>query len=135
MASNKARAYFSLGGYNFNPDQITQMLELEPTMVNNAGAFSSLDQPAISMWELSTEWVEDDIDIFRLTSDLIERIQPKKEPILKAIEAYNLSPRVGVVLKLSCDEEEPRPDVGFGAGTIRFLSDIGAFIHVDYDVR
>jgi hypothetical protein len=37
-----------------------------------------------------------------------------------------------VVLVLSVDKNETAPDVGFGARTIRFLADIGAFINVDY---
>jgi hypothetical protein len=37
-----------------------------------------------------------------------------------------------VVLELSVDKEETCPEVGFGARTIRFLADIGAFIDVDY---
>jgi hypothetical protein len=30
------------------------------------------------------------------------------------------------------DKDETVPDVGFGARTIRFLSEIGAFINIDY---
>jgi hypothetical protein len=35
---------------------------------------------------------------------------------------------------LSVDKNETAPDVGFGARTIRFLADIGAFINVDYQL-
>ena len=132
MASNKARAHFTLSGYHFNPDDITRLLGIEPTSVDASGARSSLDKPVISSWELSTETVTDDVDVYKLTDNLIKQIEPAKEKILQVAKSHNLSPRIGVELVLSVDKEESVPDVGFGARTIRFLADIGAFINVDY---
>ena len=134
MASNKGRAYFALAGYHFNPDDITRLLGIEPTSVNSAGANSSLDKPVLSSWELSTDNVTDDIDVFALTDIIIKQLEPIKEKLLQVIESHNLSPRVGVVLVLAVDKDESVPDVGFGARTIRFLAEIGAFINVDYQL-
>lgn len=132
MASNQARAYFALSGYHFNPDDITRLLGVQPTSVNAAGANSGLDKPVISSWELSTDTITDDVDVYKLTDVIIKQVEPVKEKILQVIKSHNLSPRVGVVLVLSVDKDESAPDVGFGARTIRFLADIGAFINVDY---
>ena len=132
MPANKGRAYFALGGYHFNPDDVTRVLGIEPTTVDASGANSGLDSPAISSWELSTETITDDIDVYELTNELIKQIEPAKEKILELIKSHNLSPRIGVVLVLSVDKNETAPDVGFGARTIRFLAEIGAFINVDY---
>ena len=134
MASNKGRAYFALSGYHFNPDDITRLLGIEPTSVNAAGANSGLDKPVISSWELSTDTIKDDVDVYELTNELIKQIEPVKEKILEVIKSHNLSPRVGIVLVLSVDKDEAVPDVGFGARTIRFLAEIGAFINVDYQL-
>lgn len=134
MASNKGRVYFALGGYHFNPDDITRLLGIEPTSVNAAGANSGLDRPVISSWELSTDTVTDDVDIYKLTDIIVKQLEPAKEKILQVIKSHNLSPRVGVVLVLSTDKDESSPDVGFGARTIRFLAEIGAFINVDYQL-
>jgi hypothetical protein len=137
LASNKGRAYFSLVGYHFNPDDITRLLGVEPTSVNDAGTKSGLDSPVISSWELSTDTVngdEDDVDVYKLTEIIIKQLEPIKEKILEVCKSHNLSPRVGVVLTLSVDKEESSPEVGFGARTIRFLADIGAFINVDYEL-
>ena len=134
MASNKARAYFALSGYHFNPDDITRLLGIQPTSVNAAGANSGLDKPVISSWELSTDTITDDVDVYDLTGNLIKQVEPVKEKILQVIKSHNLSPRIGVVLVLSIDKNESTPDVGFGARTIRFLADIGAFINVDYQL-
>lgn len=135
MASNKGRAFFALCGYHFNPDDITRLLGVEPTAINAAGAHSGLDKPVISSWELSTETVnsdESEVDIYKLTDSLLKQLEPVKEKIVEVCKSHNLSPRIGVVLTLSVDKNESSPDVGFGARTIRFLADIGAFINVDY---
>ncbi|BCK87710.1 hypothetical protein MIZ01_1501 [Sideroxyarcus emersonii] len=131
LASNKARAYFALRGYHFDPDDITRLLGIEPTSVDASGARSPLDKPVISSWELSTETMTDNIDVYKMTDVIIKKIEPAKEKILQVIKSHNLSPRVGVILVLSTDKGATRPDVGFGARTIRFLADIGAFADVD----
>jgi len=132
LPANKGRAYFALGGYHFNPDDITHLLGIEPTSVDASGANSGLDKPVISSWELSTDNTTDDVDVYKLTDIIIKQIEPVKDKILQVIKSHNLSPRVGVVLVLSVDKDETSPDVGFGARTIRFLADIGAFINVEY---
>ena len=134
LASNKGRIHFTLSGYHFNPDDVTRLLGIEPTTVDASGARSGLDNPAISSWELSTATITDDVDVYELTNELIKQIEPAKEKILAVIKSHNLSPRIGVVLILSVDKNETAPDVGFGARTIRFLADIGAFINVDYQL-
>lgn len=134
MASNKARAYFTLAGYHFNPDDITRLLGIEPTSVDAAGAKSGLDKPVISSWDLSTDTVTDDVDVYKLTEIIIKQLEPVKEKIIQVCKSHNLSPRIGVVLTLSIDKDEAVPDVGFGARTVRFLADIGAFINLDYEL-
>ncbi len=134
LASNKGRAYFTLAGYHFNPDDVTRLLGIEPTSVNAAGANSGLDKPVISSWELSTDNITDDVDVYVLTDIIIKQLEPIKEKILQVIKSHNLSPRIGVVLVLSVDKGDSCPDIGFGARTIRFLAEIGAFINVEYQL-
>ena len=134
MASNQARANFTLAGYHFNPDQVTQHLGIQPTSVDASGAGSDLNKPALSSWELSTETVTADIDVYKLTDTLIKKLEPHKDKILQICKSHNLSPRLNLILVLSIDKAESVPEVGFGARTIRFLADIGAFINVDYQL-
>lgn len=132
MASNEGRAYFALSGYHFNPDDITRLLGVQPTTTNAAGAHSPLDKPVISSWELSTEMHTDDFDVYKMTDVITKQLEPIKDKILQVIKSHNLSPRLGVVLVLSIDKDKNVPDVGFGARTIRFMAEIGAFANVDY---
>lgn len=134
MASNKVRVYFALSGYHFDPDVITRLLGLEPTTVDASGARSPLDKPVISSWELSSETMSDDIDVYKMTDNLIKQIEPAKEKILQVIKSHNLSPRIGLAMVLSSDKNTSVTDFGFGARTIRFLAEIGAFINVDYKI-
>ena len=132
MATNKGRAYFALAGYHFNPDDVTRLLGIEPTSIDASGANSGLDKPVLSLWELSTDTVTEEVDIYKLTESIIKKLDPVKDKILQIAKSHNLSPRIGVELVLSVDKDESVPDVGFGARTIRFLADLGAFINVDY---
>ncbi len=134
MKSNTARVHFTLSGYHFDPDDITRLLGIEPTSVDASGARSSLDKPVISSWELSTDTITHDIDVYKMTDNIVKKLEPAKEKILQVIKSHNLSPRIGLVLGLSVDKGVTSPDVGFGARTIRFLADIGAFINVDYQL-
>jgi hypothetical protein len=99
---------------------------------NKTGANSGLDKPVISSWEISTDTITDEVDVYKLTDIIIKQLEPAKEIILQVIKSHNLSPRLGVVLVLSIDKDESSPDVGFGARATRFLADFGAFINVDY---
>ena len=132
MASNEARAHFTLAGYHFDPAHVTQHLGIQPTSFDASGARSDLSKPVLSSWELSTETVTGDIDVYKLIDEMIKKIEPKKDKIVEICKSHNLSPRLGVVLVLSVDKNETVPDMGFGARTIRFLSEIGAFINIDY---
>ncbi len=134
MTPNKARAYFMLAGYLFDPDNLTAALGLQPTSVNSNGSGSALDKPILSSWEISTDTVENVTDVYALVDILLKQIEPKKDIILKVIEGYNLSPRISIVLTLSTDKSETCPDVGLGARTIRFLAEIGAFINIEYEL-
>ena len=132
MASNKGRAYFGLSGYHFNPDDITKSIGLEPTKTDASGADSHLDRPVISSWELSTDEVSENVDVYELTEILTKQIEPVKDKIIEICKSHNLSPRLGVELTLSIDKDEECPEVGFGGRTTRLMAEIGAFINIDY---
>ena len=132
MASNEARVYFLLAGYNFDPEGLTPLLELKPTALNKAGVLAGMDNPVVSSWEMSMDTLTgDDVDIFKMTNELVKQLEPVKDKILLAIENYNLVPKVGVVLTLSVDKDVAAPEFGFGTRTIRFLAELGAMIDID----
>jgi len=134
LASNEARAHFTLAGYHLDPDVVTKHLGIQPTSVDASGARSDLNKPVLSSWELSTATVTDITDVYKLTDELIKKLEPVKDKILEICKSHNLSPRLNLILVLSIDKAESVPEVGFGARTVRFLADLGAFINVDYQL-
>ena len=138
VAANIGRAYFGIYGYHFDPAQVTEFIGLEPTATNDSGTRGSLDKPALSSWEFSTKSINSDeqvVDMFKLIDDdLLKKIEPSKEKIIEICKNLNLSPRVGVVLTLSVDKDENVPEVGFGSRIVKFCSEIGAFINVEYEL-
>jgi hypothetical protein len=107
---------------------------VEPTSVNAAGAYSTLDKPVISSWELSTETLSGEVDVFALTDTLVKQLEPLKDKIVEVCKSHNLSPRLGVVLTLSADQAGPGPEAGVGVRAVRFLADTGSFINVETKV-
>lgn len=134
LASNKARAFFMLAGYQFNPDHITQIIGLDPTHTDGSGAMSGMDKPMLSKWELSTDTITDEVDTYKLIDIIIKQVEPHKDKILQVIESHNLAPQITLVLTLSVDKDESSPDVGLGARAIRFLAEMGAFFNIQYEL-
>ena len=132
MATNEGRVYFALDGDDFNPDDITHLLDIEPTSVIKKWSKIPNRFPAKSSWQLSTDNVVNDfIDVFAMADSIIEILKPEKPRIMEVIERFSLIPRLEVVLWFSIDEEHSTPAIGFEPNTIKFLGDIGAFIDVD----
>lgn len=135
MAVNEGRAHFTLAGYNFSPNDVTELLGIEPTSSNAAGTNRGMiDNPSISTWIVSTEKFSDDIDVFAITRSLVKIVEPVKDKIKIATERFNLVPKIKIELLISVDKNENVPEVGFGSRTITFLSEVGAFIEVDYQL-
>lgn len=132
LAINEGRVYFALDGDDFNPDDVTIFLGIEPTAVMKKGSKILNKLPAKSSWEFSTENVVNEyIDVFNMAESIIEVLQSKKQKILEAIEKFDLVPRLEVVLWFSLNEEHSTPAIGFEPNTLKFLGDIGAFIDID----
>ena len=132
MATNEGRVYFALDGDDFEPEELTKFLGIEPTKIRVKGSNIPGKVPAINTWEFSTENVINNyIDVFDMSTSIIEKLKAKKELILEAIEKFKLEPRLEVVLFFSLDEEHSTPAIGFESETIKFLADLGACIDID----
>ncbi|MBF0411060.1 MAG: DUF4279 domain-containing protein [Candidatus Riflebacteria bacterium] len=132
METNEGRVYFALDGDDFEPDSLTEFLGIEPTAIMRKGSKIPGKLPARSSWEFSTvNVVNENINVFDMAASIIEKLEPKKDIIIKAIEKFNLVSRLEVVLWFSMNEECSTPAIGFEAATIRFLSEVGACVDVD----
>ena len=128
METNEGRVYFALDGDNFDIDDLTRFLGIEPTSVIRKGS----KIPKFNSWKLSTENIVNEyIDVFEMASDIVNKLKPVKHLILQARERFNVLPRLEVVLWFSMNEEHSTPAIGFEADTVKFLGDVGAFIDID----
>lgn len=132
MTTNEGRVYFALDGENFDPNELTKFLGIDPTSIKLKGSKIPGQIPKRSSWELSTENVVNDyIDVYKMSSEIINKLLPVKKLIIEAKDRFDVVPRFEVVLWFSMNEEHSTSAIGFDANTINFLSEIGAFIDID----
>ena len=132
MDTNEGRVYFALDGDDFDPDEVTEFLGIQPTSIMRKGSKAGGKLPKISSWAVSTENIVNEyIDVFDMATEIINILKPKKNLIIQAKELFNVSPRLEVVLWFSVNEEHSTPAIGFEPETVSFLGEIGAFIDID----
>lgn len=132
MSSNEGRVYFSLVGDDFEPGEISAFLGIKPTSTKKKGSRVPGKLPRVSSWEISTENVVNGyVDVYELSTQIIQILKPKKDEIIQAMNRFNLKPHLEVVLWFSTDEKHSTPAIGFEVETIQFLAEIGAYIDVD----
>nr|WP_250647782.1 DUF4279 domain-containing protein [Sessilibacter corallicola] len=132
VENNEGRVYFAFDGDDFNPQEITEFLGLEPTNIKRKGSKIPGKLPNMSSWELSTERiVKEHIDIFKMSAQIVSVLQPKLDLIIAAKTLFKVEPRFQIVLTFSGNEEHSTPAIGFEVETIEFLGAIGAFVDID----
>ena len=132
LKKNEGRVYFALYGDDFDPDEMTEYLGIEPTSVEHKGSRIPEKFPRTNSWELSTsEVVSEYIDVFDMATEVVNQLKHKKNLIIKAKKKFKVSPKLAVVLMLSMNKDHSLPAIGFEVETIEFLGEIGDFIDID----
>lgn len=132
MDTNEGRVYFALDGDDFDPDEVTKFLGIKPTSIKRKGEKIPGRRPKMNSWILSTENIVNDyIDVFKMASEIVNQLRPKKQLIIEAKKRFNVSPRLEVVLWFSMNEEHSTPAIGFEVETTEFLGEVGAFVDID----
>ncbi len=125
---NEGEVYFKLIGDDFDPDEITRLVGLQPTRTNRKGKLRA----KFDAWCYSSGKVIDEvIDIYEMSSRLIEILEPKTSVILEAIERFRLSAELQIILWITMDDSKSTPAIGFESETIAFLNSVGASIDID----
>ena len=128
MSTNEGEVYFALEANDFDLNEVTKYIGIEPTYTKKKG----YPIPKTTLWVYSSGKVKQDcIDVYDMASNLISTLEPKTDLIIKAINDFKLSPRLEVVLRFSYNENISTPAIGFDKKTIAFLSNVGAYIDVD----
>ena len=128
MDTNEGEVYFALKGDNFNPEDMTKFLGIQPTSTSIKGT----PIPKQNSWELSSgKIINECIDVYEMASSLIETLEPKTELLIKAIKHFNVKPHLEVVLWFTVNEDISTPAIGFDEKTIQFLGKVGAYVDID----
>ena len=126
--TNEGRVYFALYGKDFDPDEVTRLVGIEPTATRRKA------DPKLkhSIWEVSSDHIKDDvIDIYEMSSALVARLKPCVEKIAGVKKQLGCEAVLEVVLWITTDGSKSTPAIGFDPEVISFLNAVGASIDVD----
>lgn len=125
---NEGEVYFRLFGAAFDPDEITQRLDLVPSRTRRMGT----GRHKYSAWDLSSGKVSGDVvDVYELSRSLVRQLAPKATHIREIANELQLTTVLQVVLWISMDNETSTPAIGFDQETVEFLSAVKASIDID----
>lgn len=128
MSQNEGEVYFRIMGENFDPNDITKLVGIEPTRTR----IKSEPTPKFTTWEFSSgKFAGEVIDIYEISSSLIAKLKPKLPEFTEIINKNNLRAELQVVLWISTNETISTPAIGFEKDTISFLNQLGASIDID----
>ena len=126
---NKGEVYFALYGDAFDPQEVTNLLGIEPTSVAYKGVPGTRRH---SVWRLSAGVVENDlVDVYEMSSALVAKLAPHVDEINLARERFGLESALSVVLTITTDDAKSTPAIGFDRSVVAFLAKVGAWVDVD----
>lgn len=125
---NEGEVYFCLFGDEFEPDDVTAIIGLNPTRTIRKGN----PRPKHSSWEYSTGKIQDEVvDVYEMASSLVSALAPYTDNIIKAKTDLGLQAVFEVVLTITTDDSKSTPAIGFEFEVIEFLYKVGATIDID----
>ena len=127
--TNEAEVYFALYGIDFEPEEATRRIGIEPTSIKRKGEPKTRKH---SFWQVSSGRVIGDIiDIYEISFDLVRLLEPHAAKIARVKQDLKLEAILEVVLWITTDESKPTPAIGFDLEVVSFLNAVGARIDID----
>jgi hypothetical protein len=122
MEKGNTHVYFSLTGYNFDPQIVTDRIGVIPTETWKKGDKGKY-KPTLdySYWKLSTEKGKEYIMVDSLVDEVIGQLFDKIEIINKLKNQFNLDSVLEIVMYIDTNEEQFTPALGHDLKTIEFL--------------
>jgi hypothetical protein len=128
MIANEGEVYFALFGDEFDPDEVTRAVGVQPTSTRRKGN----PTPKRTAWKVSTGKIASEtIDVYEMSSLVVSRLSDKADEIVAVKERLGLEAVLQVVIYLSNDESISTPALGFDHNVIAFLNSVGASIDID----
>lgn len=122
----KIQAVFYISGKDFEPDEITKMINIKPSSCRSMRN-APVKEYAKSFWALKTE-KEDSKTISCILQQLIDMLKEKEDLILSVIEKYNCKIRFTINIWI---EDGERLEMLLTRENLEFVNEIGADIAFD----
>ena len=122
METNKqSYVYFALKGDDFDPNEITDRLKIEPSVSwikGDKGKY--IEKQKFSNWQLNSEGIEN-IEIDNLVNEIIAKLDNKIDLINGLKKEFELESVLEIVLYIDTNENQTTPSIGHDLKTIDFL--------------
>ncbi|NRA69062.1 MAG: DUF4279 domain-containing protein [Pseudobacteriovorax sp.] len=129
--TNEARVTLAFEGKNFNPNEFTKIIGIEPDLIRIKDS-RRLGVPRFNTWQISTDKIiADYIDIFEMANEVIDRIKDKKAIIIESRKQIDFDLTMSVYIRFSLNDKHSTPAIGFDSDAVKFLAEVGASIDID----
>ena len=136
---NRICIYLSIVGDNFNPEDLTAKINIQPTHTHRKGDIIPIQKglhvkPGSPPWRRKEDaWKYDlgyihTIDSDEISDRIEETFRDKVSDVNEFVKAYNLLVKLVVVLNI---DPEQTPAVGFKRSFVKILGDLHAEIDMD----
>lgn len=131
MSPTNSYVYFSLSGNDFDPEDVTTELGIEPSQTQKKGEKGNyIKASKFSYWKLQSNIV-DNIFLDNLVEDIVSILGKKIDEINRLKEKFGLSSRIQVVMYVDTNEEVSTPALGHSEKVIEFLYRTNSATDVD----
>ncbi|MDQ0170096.1 DUF4279 domain-containing protein [Paenibacillus tundrae] len=128
MNKTQVKAYYSLFGDHFDPDEVTSKLAITPTSITRKGdTINAKHSHPETSWTLSTEY-EESLDVNKQLNKVMNSLKDKVDEINTTQAQNQLKSKFYIVIVM---EEGYTPALYFDSNFIKFADSIHAEIDVD----
>jgi hypothetical protein len=129
---SKSYVYFALHGDDFDPNEVTRELGIEPTDSWKKGDKGQyIANQKYACWKWSTEKGKEAIFMDTLVNEVVEILKAKVGNINKLKEKYQLTSVLEIVMYIDVNPDESTPALGHDLKTIEFLYQTQTVTDVD----
>lgn len=133
----RVKIEFIICGDDFQPDEITKILKIEPTEAYYKKEFIKPDditgEPVKfkeCCWTIQSEY-ENTIFVDGELRKLYNVIKNSKNELLEIAEKFSVSYKFCIVIEIEGKEENSNPCIGIDKDIVKFAADIGAYFDFD----
>ncbi|GET34637.1 hypothetical protein PbJCM13498_35000 [Prolixibacter bellariivorans] len=122
METGNSYVYFALKGDNFDTDEVTNRLGIEPTdswRQGEKGKYKSAVE--FASWKLTAAKGKEYLQIDNLVDEIVSLLYDKIEIINDLKRQFELDSVVEIVLYIDTNEDASMPSLGHDLKTIEFL--------------